>query len=61
MTKAWPYPHYCDWTGEKWQRWEGDDIKVAQWRGLTKPFDESDLELELQKLQGDFERELDNA
>ena len=36
MTKAWPYPQYCNWTGEKWQRWEGDDIKITQWRGLTK-------------------------
>ena len=53
-TKNWPYPHYCDWTGTKWQRWEGDDIKVSQWRGLTKPFDDSDLELELQKLKEDY-------
>ena len=37
-TKSWNYPQWCSWTGTKWQRWEGDDIKVAQWRGLTEEF-----------------------
>jgi len=35
-TKAWPYPQYCNWDGEKWGRWEGDDIKVTKWRGLVE-------------------------
>ena len=32
-TKAWPYPQYCNWDGEKWSRWEGDDLVVTKWRG----------------------------
>jgi hypothetical protein len=35
-TEAWPYPQYCNWDGKKWSRWEGDDIKVTQWRGLVE-------------------------
>ena len=49
MTKAWPFPVYCEWTGEKWQRWEGDDIKVTQWRGLTE--DHWDPVAELEKIK----------
>ena len=26
----------CDWNGEKWSRWEGDTIKVWEWRGITE-------------------------
>lgn len=37
-TKAWNYPHWCNWTGEKWERWSGDDIKIDKWRGLTEEF-----------------------
>lgn len=37
-TKAWTFPQYCNWTGEKWQRWSGDEIVVTQWRGLTEEF-----------------------
>lgn len=36
QTKAWPYPQYCNWDGKKWSRWEGDDIVVTQWRGVTE-------------------------
>lgn len=35
-TKAWPYPQYCNWTDGKWQRYDGDDIKVSEWRGITE-------------------------
>ncbi len=49
-TKAWPYPQYCNWTGEKWQRWEGDDIKVAQWRGLVENPENWDPAAELDKI-----------
>lgn len=37
-TKAWDFPQFCEWTGEKWQRWSGDEIKVEKWRGLTEEF-----------------------
>ena len=53
MTKLWPYPHYCDWTGEKWQRWDGDDIKVSQWRGLAEDPSEWDAAAELEKILGE--------
>ena len=51
MTKAWPFPVYCEWTGEKWQRWEGDDIKVNQWRGLVENHDDWDPVAELEKIK----------
>jgi hypothetical protein len=38
ITKAWAFPQYCEWTGEKWERWSGDEIKVDKWRGLTEEF-----------------------
>lgn len=47
-TKDWPFPQYCNWTGEKWQRWEGDDIKVHEWRGITEV---ENLRVELDKIQ----------
>lgn len=40
-TKAWNFPQFCDWTGEKWQRWAGDEIKIDKWRGLTEEFTEA--------------------
>ena len=40
QTKAWPYPQWCNWDGVKWSRWEGDDIKVTQWRGLAEEYKE---------------------
>ena len=56
MTKAWPYPSYCDWNGEKWQRWEGDDIKVTQWRGwVGEEWDSAEALDEMMKEFG-FER-----
>lgn len=36
VTKAWPYPNKCNWDGKKWSRWEGDTIKVFEWRGITE-------------------------
>ncbi len=47
---AWPYPQYCNWTGEKWERWEGDDIKIDKWRGLTQNPDNWDPAAELDKI-----------
>lgn len=38
QTEAWPYPQWCNWTGDKWERWSGDEIKVTMWRGLTEEF-----------------------
>ena len=38
QTESWPYPQWCEWTGEKWERWVGDEIKVTMWRGLTEQF-----------------------
>ena len=36
-TESWPYPQYCNWTGKKWERWEGDiQIRVEKWRGITE-------------------------
>lgn len=53
MTKAWPYPQWCNWTGEVWQRWDGDDIKVSQWRGLAEDPSEWDAAAELEKILGE--------
>jgi len=39
-TIEWPWPQYCNWDGEKWSRWEGDDIKVTKWRGLIEEYQE---------------------
>ena len=50
MTKAWPYPQYCNWDGENWSRWDGDDIKVSQWRGLAEDPNEWDALSELDKI-----------
>ena len=50
QTKAWPYPQYCNWDGEKWSRWEGDEIKVTQWRGLANEYQEWDAAEELEKI-----------
>ncbi len=49
-TEAWPYAQFCEWTGEKWQRWEGDDIQVNKWRGLTQDPDNWDPVAELDKI-----------
>lgn len=38
QSEAWPYPQYCNWDGKNWSRWEGDEIKVTQWRGLTEEY-----------------------
>lgn len=38
QTEAWPYPQWCDFKDGKWSRWDGDDIKVTQWRGLVEEF-----------------------
>jgi hypothetical protein len=38
ITKAWAFPQWCEWNGEKWQRWQHDEIQVTQWRGLTEEF-----------------------
>lgn len=46
-TKAWPYPNKCNWDGEKWSRWEGDTIKVTEWRGITE---EQNLEIAFNEL-----------
>jgi hypothetical protein len=54
-TKAWPYPQYCNWDGEKWARWDGDDIKVAQWRGLSEEYKEWDPVAELDKITLEIE------
>jgi hypothetical protein len=54
-TKAWPYPQYCNWDGEKWARWDGDDIKVAQWRGLSEEYKEWDPVEELDKIKLELE------
>jgi hypothetical protein len=54
-TKAWPYPQYCNWDGEKWGRWDGDDIKVAQWRGLSEEYKEWDPVEELDKIKLELE------
>ena len=43
-TKAWEFPQYCNWDGKKWSRWEGDDIKVTQWRGLVEEFTGKDYQ-----------------
>lgn len=37
-SKAWAFPQYCEWNGENWQRWAGDEIQVTQWRGLQEEF-----------------------
>lgn len=50
QTKAWPYPQYCHWDGEKWSRWEDDDIEVTQWRGLAEEYKEWDPVAELDKI-----------
>lgn len=50
QTAAWPYPQYCEWDGKKWSRWEGDDIKVTQWRGLAQEYKEWDPIAELDKI-----------
>lgn len=54
-TKAWPYPNWCNWTGEKWERWEGDDIKVTEWRGLVENPDEWDAAGALDEIMADFD------
>jgi hypothetical protein len=50
QTEAWPYPQYCNWDGKKWSRWEDDDIKVTQWRGLAQEYKEWDPIAELDKI-----------
>ena len=40
-----------EWTGEKWQRWIGDDIKVTQWRGLVENHDDWDPVAALEALK----------
>jgi hypothetical protein len=35
-TKGYDYITMCDWDGTKWSRWEGDNIKVSEWRGITE-------------------------
>jgi len=37
-TVAWDFPQYCDWNGKTWSRWEGDDLVVTKWRGLTEEY-----------------------
>lgn len=54
QTKAWPYPQYCNWDGKKWSRWDGDDIKITQWRGLTEDPDEWDAAAALDEIMADF-------
>lgn len=51
-TKAWDFPQYCDFTDGKWGRWEGDEIEVIKWRGLTQPYvsDDWDPVAELDKI-----------
>jgi len=51
-TKAWDFPQYCEYKNGKWGRWEDDDIKVVQWRGLTQPYvaDDWDAVAELDKI-----------
>jgi hypothetical protein len=51
-SKAWDFPQYCEYKNGKWARWEGDEIKVVQWRGLVKPYeaDEWDPVAELDKI-----------
>jgi hypothetical protein len=43
-TKAWPYPQYCDYTDGNWGRWDGDELEVVQWRGLTKEYIETEMD-----------------
>lgn len=35
-TKAWNFPQYCDYKDGVWARWDGDEIEVIQWRGITE-------------------------
>lgn len=53
-SKAWPYAQYCNWDGEKWSRWDGDDIKVEEWRGCTENHDDWDAEKALNKIFEDY-------
>jgi hypothetical protein len=43
-TEAWNFPQYCEYKNGKWGRWEDDDIKVVQWRGLTKEYIETEVD-----------------
>jgi hypothetical protein len=43
-TEAWNFPQYCEYKNGKWGRWEDDDIKVVQWRGLTKEYIETEMD-----------------
>jgi hypothetical protein len=37
-TVAWDFPQYCEWNGKTWSRWEGDELVVTKWRGLTEQY-----------------------
>jgi hypothetical protein len=41
MTKSWPFPQKCEWSGQKWEHASND--LISQWRGITE---EQYLEIE---------------